>query len=163
MIGVKQLSHKQKEPFLPQPPSIDAFLALEDNLQPLFDTLPSAANHLAHCLQAIINQTLAADTQNKKLLSNPVAQNTVEEGVPGLSLHLSPRIVLENLDLCPNAQEERVLAKGKQAILALPRLKVEDEVRVVEERHIKVARSKDLVLHPRALSRAIAGTLGRVG
>lgn len=163
MVGVKHLPHQEQKPLLPQPPCIDTLLALENDLELLLDILPAAPNHLADGLQAVIHETLTADIQNKKLLHHPVGQDAIEKGIPRLIRHLPPSIMLKDLNLSPDAQEERVLAEGEATLSALPRLELAHQVRVVEQRHVEITRSEYLARRVDNLAVPVAGAVGPVG
>jgi hypothetical protein len=159
VVGVEQLPDEQQEPLLPQPASVNTLFALEDNFELLLDILPATPNHLADGLQAVIYQTLPADIQDEKLLHHPIGQDTIKKGIPRLVRHLPPSIMLKNLNLSPNAQEERVLTKRKAALPALPRLELGHQVRVVEQRHVEVTGGEDLARRVDKLAVPVAGAV----
>ena len=132
MVGVEYLPHKQEEPLLAKTTRIDTFLSPKLDSQCLLNILTTTTNNLAHLLQTIIHKAFPPDVENEMLNVCFMCQNAIEESFSRLAMHLAFRIVLENSNLCPYAEEEGILAENKFARFSLPHIKVLLEIQAVD-------------------------------
>ena len=124
MVRIEYLPHKQEEPLLAKTTCIDSLLSPKLDPQCLLDILTATTNNLAHLLQTVIHKAFPPDMENEMLNVCLMCQDAIEESFSRLAMHLTFRIMLENSNLCPYAEEEGILAENKFARFSLPHIKV---------------------------------------
>lgn len=146
MIRIEHFPDQKKEPLFPEAACVNSFLVPEGNPKPLLYIFTSTADYFAHCLQAILYKAVPANVENEELVDIFPTHNTVEESISCLALHLAPGVVLQNLDLGPDAQEERILAERELASPSFPSLEISHQIGIIEHRVVKVACRQRIIM-----------------